>query len=204
MNFVPLWSNLIVSLNKWRCNWPWLQQEKYFPLWYTKQKQRINDNFNTTDVLRLNSLFMCLIDKQMESSLKVRASYYEESPKCALLPLKATLFNGYHAKHHCSETPQTLSCSSKCFRISSCFFISDFIHKGLPQWFISKKSACHCKWHRHGFDPWVGKILLEKEMAIQPSIFAWKIPWTEEPDSPQSLGNKELDTSEHTCIKLWR
>ena len=88
---------------------------------------------------------MCFIDKQIESSLKVRASYYEESPKCALLPLKAAPFNGYRAKHHCSETPQTLSCSSNCFRISSCFFISDLIHKGLPQWFSSKKSARHCK-----------------------------------------------------------
>ena len=57
---------------------------------------------------------------------------------------------------------------------------------------------------RHGFDPWVGKIPLEKEMTTQSSILAGKIPWTEEPDSLQSLGNKELDTSEHTCITLWR
>jgi len=31
---------------------------------------------------------------------------------------------------------------------------------------------------RHGFDPWVGKIPLEKGMATHSSIFAWKIPWT--------------------------
>ena len=28
---------------------------------------------------------------------------------------------------------------------------------------------------------------LEKEMATHPSILAWKIPWTEEPDRPQSI-----------------
>ena len=29
---------------------------------------------------------------------------------------------------------------------------------------------------------------LEKEMATYPSILAWKIPWTEEPGGPQSMG----------------
>ena len=30
--------------------------------------------------------------------------------------------------------------------------------------------------------------LLEKGMATHPSILAWRIPWTEEPDGPQSMG----------------
>ena len=38
------------------------------------------------------------------------------------------------------------------------------------------------------FDPWVGKIPLEKEMATHSSILAWRIPWTEEPSGLQSLG----------------
>ena len=29
---------------------------------------------------------------------------------------------------------------------------------------------------------------LEKEMATHSSIFAWRIPWTEEPGRPQSMG----------------
>ena len=33
-----------------------------------------------------------------------------------------------------------------------------------------------------------GEDLLEKEMATHSSILAWKIPWTEEPDGPQSRG----------------
>ena len=32
-----------------------------------------------------------------------------------------------------------------------------------------------------GFDPWVGKIPLEKEMATHSRTLAWEIPWTEEP-----------------------
>ena len=34
---------------------------------------------------------------------------------------------------------------------------------------------------RPGFDPWVWKIPLEKEMDTHSSILAWRIPWTEEP-----------------------
>jgi len=38
--------------------------------------------------------------------------------------------------------------------------------------------------------PWVGKIPLEKEMATHSSILAWRIPWTEEPGGPQSMGSQ--------------
>ena len=33
---------------------------------------------------------------------------------------------------------------------------------------------------------------LEKEMAIYSSIFAWKIPWTEEPGGLQSMGSQTV------------
>ena len=32
---------------------------------------------------------------------------------------------------------------------------------------------------------------LEKEMATQSSIFAWEIPWTEEPGGLQSMGSQK-------------
>ena len=38
---------------------------------------------------------------------------------------------------------------------------------------------------RPGFDPWVAKIPLEKEMATHSSILAQRIPWMEEPDGLQ-------------------
>ena len=37
---------------------------------------------------------------------------------------------------------------------------------------------------------------LEEEMATHSSIFAWRIPWTEEPDGLQSMGSQELDMPE--------
>ena len=36
---------------------------------------------------------------------------------------------------------------------------------------------------------------LEKEMATHYRILAWKIPWTEEPGSLQSLESQESDKS---------
>ena len=37
---------------------------------------------------------------------------------------------------------------------------------------------------------------LEKEMTIHSSTIAWKIPWPEEPGRLQSMGRKELETTE--------
>ena len=33
---------------------------------------------------------------------------------------------------------------------------------------------------------------LEKEMAIHSTIVAWRIPWTEEPGWPQSIGSQTV------------
>ena len=37
---------------------------------------------------------------------------------------------------------------------------------------------------------------LEEGMAAHSSVLAWRIPWTEEPGGLQSIGHKELDTTE--------
>ena len=58
-------------------------------------------------------------------------------------------------------------------------------------WLSGKESTCQCR--RCEFDPWVGKIPLEKEMATHSSILAWEIPWAEEPGKLQSIGPQELD-----------
>ena len=55
----------------------------------------------------------------------------------------------------------------------------------------------HLQWGRPGFDPWVGKIPLEKGMATHLSILAWEIPWTEEPGQLQSMGSQRADVTEH-------
>jgi len=44
---------------------------------------------------------------------------------------------------------------------------------------------------RVGFPGWEDP--LEKEMATQSTILAWRIPWTEEPGRLQSMGSQESD-----------
>ena len=39
---------------------------------------------------------------------------------------------------------------------------------------------------------------LEEGMATYSNILAWRTPWTEEPGGLQSMGSKELDTTEVT------
>ena len=46
-----------------------------------------------------------------------------------------------------------------------------------------------CK--RHGFDLWIEKIP-EEGKATHSSIFAWRIPWTEEPARLQSIGSQRV------------
>ena len=36
----------------------------------------------------------------------------------------------------------------------------------------------------------------EEGMAAHSSILTWRVPWTEEPGGLQSMGHKELDTTE--------
>ena len=33
---------------------------------------------------------------------------------------------------------------------------------------------------------------LEKELATHSSVLAWRIPWTEEPGGPQSMGSQRV------------
>ena len=43
---------------------------------------------------------------------------------------------------------------------------------------------------------------LEKEMATLSSTFAWKIPWTEEPGSLQSMGLQRVGHDRATSLSL--
>ena len=62
---------------------------------------------------------------------------------------------------------------------------------GFPCSSVGNESACN-------EETWVRFLgqedALEKEMATHSSILAWRIPWTEEPGRPQSMGLQQLDT----------
>ena len=53
-----------------------------------------------------------------------------------------------------------------------------------------------------GFARHLWKIM-EKEMAVHSSTLAWKIPWTEEPDSLQSVGSQRVGHDWATSLS-WR
>ena len=48
-----------------------------------------------------------------------------------------------------------------------------------------------------------GEDPLEKGMATHSSILAWRIPWTEEPGGPQSLGLQSMGTTEGVELSLF-
>ena len=55
------------------------------------------------------------------------------------------------------------------------------ISQGFPSDARGKEPACQCRRHKRcGFNPWVGKIPLEEDMATYSSILVWRTPWTEE------------------------
>ena len=39
-------------------------------------------------------------------------------------------------------------------------------------------------------------------MSTHSSVLAWRIPWTEEPGGLQSMGSRELDTTERLTVSL--
>ena len=56
-----------------------------------------------------------------------------------------------------------------------------------------KKPTCQCrKPKRPGFDPWVGKVPLEKGMATHPNMLPWRIPGTEENWWATSIGSQRV------------
>ena len=56
----------------------------------------------------------------------------------------------------------------------------------LPWWLSGKESICQCK--RYGFNPWVRKTPLEKEMATCSSFLPGKSHGKEEPGRLPSVG----------------
>ena len=57
---------------------------------------------------------------------------------------------------------------------------------------MTQRSRTCLQCRRPGFNPWVGKIPLEKEMATHSSILAWRIPRTEEPGGLRSVGSQRV------------
>ena len=58
-------------------------------------------------------------------------------------------------------------------------------------WWLRQLRVC-LQSGRPRFNPWVGKIPLEKETATHSSILAWRIAWTEVSARLQSIGSQRV------------
>ena len=105
---------------------------------------------------------------------------------------------------HISEMGMNLIVNVYIFSFQILIYLKiwkEMLHLGLPRWLNGKESACQCR--RYGFNPWVRKISLEKEMAVHSSFLAWKIPLTEGPGGLQSVGSQRVGHDwaiEHECM----
>ena len=84
-----------------------------------------------------------------------------------------------------------------CHFLLQGIFLTQGLNPGLLHWGQMLYRLSHQGSHNAGNPgsiPGSGRSL-EKEMATHSSILAWRIPWTEEPGSLQSLRSKESDTT---------
>ena len=75
------------------------------------------------------------------------------------------------------------------------------VRRMLPRQHSGKESSRQCRRRRRrGFEPCIGEIPREEEMATPSSILAWRVPWTEEPGRRTIVpwGCKESDVTAHT------
>ena len=68
-----------------------------------------------------------------------------------------------------------------------------------PTWFSGKDSACQSRRHRRPrFNPWAGRIPLEKEMVTHSRILARKVHIQRSLAGYSPRGHKESEGTEHT------
>ena len=69
----------------------------------------------------------------------------------------------------------------------------------IPGGASGKESACQCRRHRrHGFHPWVRKILWSRKWKLIPVFLPWKFHGQRSLLGYSPWGCKELDMTEHT------
>ena len=72
---------------------------------------------------------------------------------------------------------------------------------GFLAWLSSKESACQCRrCRKHGFSPWVGKILWRRTWPSTPVFLPGKSRGLRILAGYSQWGHKESDTTEHSCM----
>ena len=95
-------------------------------------------------------------------------------------------FTGLHSHSNLALCCFTLNLSGGVYD-SLKHLLYTYYTPGLPLWLRRLRIRLQCR--RPGFDPWVGKIPLEKGKATHSSILTWRIPWTVESMGLQRVGH---------------
>ena len=88
------------------------------------------------------------------------------------------------------QLTQYVKCLECCLEVNIYGALTVYIGavlRGLPWWLSREEDACQKEMRvrsRGQGDP------LEKEMGTHSSILAWRVPWTEEPGRPWSMGSQ--------------
>ena len=70
---------------------------------------------------------------------------------------------------------------------------------GIPRWHSGKESTCQCR--RHGFNPWVGKILWSRKWQPTTIFLPGKFHVRQNLVGYSPQGCKELDMTEHARME---
>ena len=75
---------------------------------------------------------------------------------------------------------------------------------GFPGGASGKELNCQCRTKRCGFEALGREDPLEESMAPNSSIFAWKLPWAEEPGGLQSIGLQRVRHDQNNLAHMSR
>ena len=68
---------------------------------------------------------------------------------------------------------------------------------GPPRWHVGKESTYHCRYRRHRFDPWVGKVPWRRKRQPTPVFLPGKSRGQRSLAGYSPWGRKELDMTYH-------
>ena len=72
----------------------------------------------------------------------------------------------------------------------------------LPSWYNGKESTCQCRRCRHGFDPWVKKILWRRKWQATPVCLPGESHGQRSLLGYSPWGRKELNLTEHAHMQI--
>ena len=75
-----------------------------------------------------------------------------------------------------------------------------WFQNGLPRWCSGKESVCQCR--RHGFHPWVGKILWRRDWQPTPVFLPGEFHGQRSLAGYSPWGHKELDLTEWLTLSF--